>query len=84
MIDRFVVRKGLNRGYNFAEEYMSIFKNDLPVFITTDSILHAFRIPVLHIINTFFDLNEDKSYDSVMTHLESTYLSVILRHLLEG
>ena len=50
------------------ELYYGIFRRDLPVFITTDSILQAWH----------------RSYDAILQDLETTYLSQSLAALLEG
>ena len=50
------------------ELYYNIFRRDLPVFITTDSILQAWH----------------RSYDAILQDLETTYLSVSLAAMLEG
>lgn len=48
--------------------YYDIFHRDLPVFVTTDSILQAWH----------------RSYDAMLAELETTYLSVTLYGMLSG
>ncbi len=53
---------------SFAEMYYRIFVRDLPVLITTDSVLHAWH----------------RSYDAVLEELESSYLAYSLDEILGG
>lgn len=52
----------------FAEIYYNIFTADLPVFISADSLLHAWH----------------RSYDAVLEQLEQTILSQTLLEILDG
>jgi len=63
----FVV-SGRMSGRSFAEIYYKIFVRDLPVFISADSLLHAWH----------------RSYDTVLEQLEETYLSKSLDEILTG
>ncbi|MGF1934333.1 MAG: DUF3160 domain-containing protein [Nostoc sp. ChiQUE02] len=53
---------------SFAEMYYRIYTNDLPVFVSADSILHAWH----------------NSYDSMLEQLEETYLARSLDEILRG
>jgi hypothetical protein len=61
----FVVSERMGAG-SFAEQYYRIFIRDLPVFITSDSLLHAWH----------------RSYDAMLEELEETYLSQSLDEIL--
>lgn len=61
----FVVSERLNR-LSFGEAFLEIFHKDLPVYISTDAILHAFHI----------------SYDRILTDIELGILISRLKHLL--
>jgi hypothetical protein len=61
----FVVSERLATG-SFAEMYYRIYSRDLPVFITTDSLLHAWH----------------RTYDGMLEELEETYLSASLDEIL--
>jgi hypothetical protein len=52
----------------FGDAYYGIFARDLPVLITTDSILHAWH----------------RSYDTMLEQLEEAYLSTCLEKILFG
>jgi hypothetical protein len=56
------------RGLSFPAAYQQIYTSDLPVFITTDSILHA-----LH-----------RSYDEILKELETTYFRSEIDEILAG
>lgn len=53
---------------NFAEPFYSIWEDHLPVFISTDAILHAWH----------------RTFDSMLEELEETILYENLDHLLDG
>jgi len=53
---------------DFTTAYASIFKNDLPVFISTDAILHAVH----------------RSYDKILMDVETSYIIPELTTLLTG
>jgi hypothetical protein len=55
-----------DRSYSFGSLYLAIYANDLPVLITTDSILHA-----LH-----------RSYNDVLKDMEQTFLCTALDEVL--
>lgn len=61
----FVVSEGL-RALNFVDIYYRIFYRDLPVFISVDSVLHAWH----------------RSYDAVLQELEADYLCPAIEALL--
>ena len=63
----FVVSERL-RTYSFAEGYYRVWNDDLPVFITTDSLLQAWH----------------RSYDAMLEELEETHLTFLLGQLLDG
>eukprot|EP00026_Physarum_polycephalum_P001978 Phypoly_transcript_01982.p1 GENE.Phypoly_transcript_01982~~Phypoly_transcript_01982.p1 ORF type:complete len:859 (+),score=142.97 Phypoly_transcript_01982:385-2961(+) len=62
----FVVIEGSKT--NFSREYYRIFNNDLPVFVTADSILHAFHM----------------SYDAALQELETHFFTLKISELLSG
>lgn len=53
---------------SFGEMFYRIYSRDLPVFITADSVLHAWH----------------RSFDAMLEELEATYLSAALGELLAG
>jgi hypothetical protein len=53
---------------SFGEMFYRIYSRDLPVFITSDAILHAWH----------------RSYDTMLAELEAAYLSAALADLLGG
>jgi hypothetical protein len=53
---------------SFAEMFYRIWGRDLPVFVTSDAVLHAWH----------------RSYDAMLEELETTYLSASLAELLAG
>jgi hypothetical protein len=55
-------------GFAFGQMYYDIYTRDLPVFITSDSVLHAWH----------------RSYDAMLEELELTYLMHSLDALLAG
>ena len=61
----FVVSQRLG-GFSFGQAYYDVYNRDLPVFITSDSVLHAWH----------------RSYDAVLEELEATYLASTLDALL--
>lgn len=61
----FVVSERLG-GYSFGQVYYDIYSRDLPVFISSDSVLHAWH----------------RSYDAMLEELELTYLTHSLYGLL--
>jgi Protein of unknown function (DUF3160) len=61
----FVVSERMAAG-SFAEMFYRIYSRDLPVFITTDALLHAWH----------------RTYDSMLEELEETYLSTSLEEML--
>ena len=63
----FVVSERLG-AQSFAEMFYRIYTNDLPVFVSTDSILYAWHL----------------SYDKALQELEITYLAPSLAQLLEN
>ena len=63
----FVVSERLG-AYSCGEVYNQLWIDDLPVFITTDSILHAWH----------------RSYDMMLAEIESTILSANIQTMLEG
>ena len=52
--------------YSFADVYYKIFTDDLPVFISADSVLHAWHW----------------SYQAMLSELEETQLTQVLEQLL--
>ena len=63
----FVVSERLG-DYSFANAYYRIFSGDLPVLVTTDSILQAWHF----------------SYQAMLLELELTYLSSVMDQILNG
>jgi len=63
----FVVSERMG-GESFAEIFYRIYSNDLPVFISADSILHAWH----------------KSYDTMLWYMEERYLFKTLNEILGG
>ncbi len=63
----FVVSERLG-GYSFGQAYYDVYTRDLPVFISSDSVLHAWH----------------RSYDAMLAELELTYLKQALESLLGG
>lgn len=63
----FVVSERLG-GYSFGEVYYAIYHRDLPVYISSDSVLHAWH----------------RSYDAMLEELELTYLMGALDVILTG
>ncbi len=53
--------------YSFGALYFAVYSNDLPVLITTDSILHAMH----------------RTYDDVLIEIEQTFLTAALDEVLE-
>lgn len=67
MTNGFVVSERLGT-YSFADAYYRIFTDDLPVFITADSVLHAWH----------------RSYISMLEELEELQLATLLESLISG
>lgn len=63
----FVVSERLG-GRSFGQVYYDVYSRDLPVFVTSDSVLHAWH----------------RSYDAMLEELEQTYLAPALADLLAG
>jgi hypothetical protein len=63
----FVVSERLAAG-SFAEMFYRIYSRDLPVFISTDALLHAWH----------------RTYDGMLEELEETYLATSLEEILAG
>ncbi|MGD1700055.1 DUF3160 domain-containing protein [Dapis sp. BLCC M229] len=63
----FVVSERMN-ARSFAEMFYRIYSNDLPVFVSADSILHAWHM----------------SYDAMLKELEEQVLAPSLKEILEG
>ena len=63
----FVVSERLG-GRTFGQLYYDIYHRDLPVFVTSDSVLHAWH----------------RSYDAMLEELERTYLIHALDSILTG
>jgi hypothetical protein len=63
----FVVSERLSSS-SFASLFYRIYSNDLPVFLTADSLLHAWHM----------------SYSAMLEELEQSYLCDSLREILEG
>lgn len=63
----FVVSSRINQT-NFTDLYYEIFVRDLPVFVSADSVLHAWF----------------KSFESILEYLEELYLAPSLRTVLKG
>ena len=57
----------MNRRHSFASAYFQVYTADLPVLITTDSIMHA-----LH-----------KSYDDILMEMEMTFFTQTISTILE-
>lgn len=55
-------------GQSFGQVYYDVYTRDLPVFVSTDSVLHAWH----------------RSYDGMLAELESTYLTHALDAILAG
>ncbi len=55
-------------GYSFGEVYYNVYTRDLPVYISSDSVLHAWH----------------RSYDAMLEELELTYLMHALDAILAG
>src|SRR5262249_29138086 len=53
---------------SFSQMYYRIYSRDLPVFITADSLLHAWH----------------RSFAAILEEIEETYLSVALDEILSG
>ena len=49
--------------YSFGSLYYAVYTNDLPVLITTDSILHAMH----------------RTYDDILMELEQTFIHLRIR-----
>lgn len=63
----FVVSERLGSG-SFADVFYNIWKNDLPVFISTDAILQAWH----------------RTYDAMLEEMEETYLFGSVQRMLDG
>jgi hypothetical protein len=63
----FVVSERMGAG-SFAEQFYRLFSRNLPVFITSDALLHAWH----------------RSYDAMLEELEETYLATALDEILAG
>ena len=63
----FVVSERMGAG-SFAEMFYRIYSRDLPVFISSDALLHAWH----------------RSYDAMLEELEETYLAATLDKILTG
>lgn len=63
----FVVTERLG-GHSFAQVYYDIYQRDLPVFVSADSVLHAWH----------------RTYDAMLEELELTYLRGSLDSMLTG
>src|SRR5207247_10426647 len=63
----FVVTERLG-GLSFGQVYYDVYARDLPVFVSSDSVLHAWH----------------RSYDAMLEELEVTYLSHALGDILAG
>ncbi|MCP4109753.1 MAG: DUF3160 domain-containing protein [Desulfobacteraceae bacterium] len=61
----FVVSERLQAD-SFGEMYYKIYVDDLPVFVSADSILHAWH----------------RSFDAMLEDLEESYLNIVLNHIL--
>lgn len=57
----------LNRPNTFGTAYYEIYRKDLPVFVTSDSILHAMH----------------RSFDKVLSEIEATWFAPTLSQILE-
>ncbi len=58
----------LNRPYSFGSAYFEIYRKDLPVFVTSDSILHAMH----------------RSFDQILSEIEVIWFAPTLAQVLEG
>jgi hypothetical protein len=65
MTNGFVVSERLGT-YSFADAYYRIFNDDLPVFVTADSVLHAWH----------------RTYISMLEELEELYLATLLEKVI--
>jgi len=65
MNNGFMVTERLREG-SFFTQFVDVYKNDLPVFVSTDAILHAFHL----------------SYDELLKQVELSYLIPELKNLL--
>src|SRR5262249_31311380 len=63
----FVVSERMSAA-SFAEQFYRVFSRDLPIFITSDALLHAWH----------------RSYDAMLEDLEETYLATALDEILAG
>jgi hypothetical protein len=63
----FVVSERMS-AQSFAEMFYRIYNRDLPVFVSTDALLHAWH----------------RSYDGMLEELEETYLASSLNEILSG
>jgi hypothetical protein len=61
-----VVSVDHDQRYTFGSMYFAIYSNDLPVLVTTDSILHAMH----------------RSYDDMLMEMERTFFTSTLYHVL--
>jgi hypothetical protein len=61
-----LVSLDLNRRYSFASAYFQVYSSDLPVFVSTDSIMHA-----LH-----------KSYDDILMDMEMGIFTMTIKDIL--
>lgn len=72
--------------YSFGDIYHTLHNEDLPVYITADSILHAFHIAITlyyHIsLTPWFCIN--MSYDAILTQIEKTFCIKSLKTVLIG
>jgi hypothetical protein len=63
----FVVSERLG-SYSFGDAYYRVFSDDLPVFVTADSILHAWH----------------RTYDSILEELEELQLATLLEQMINN
>ena len=63
----FVVSERMAAG-SFAEQFYRIYSRDLPVYVSTDALLHAWH----------------RTYDGMLEELEETYLAASLDEILSG
>lgn len=61
----FMVTERIHKG-SFYSQFFDIYKKDLPVFVSTDAILHAFHL----------------SYDKILKQVETSYLIPQLKEIL--
>jgi hypothetical protein len=61
-----VVSVDHNQRYSMASTYLTIYRNDLPVLITVDSILHAWH----------------RSFDAILVEIETTQIAPALEEVL--